>query len=290
MAGSAVSESNFTPPDPETLLLVSPRDLPDQRTIGGAEATPSVRPQNGHRETGHHSTRLSVVIPTLNEAANLEYVLPQLDRFDEVIVVDGMSSDGTPDVVRRLRPDATILERPPCGKGDALRAGFEAATLDVIVMMDADGSMDLREVDAFVALIDLGYDLVKGSRVICGGGSHDLTMTRSLGNRGLCWLSNQLFRTSWTDLCYGFIVLRRSCIPQLALTGTGFEIETEILARAALANLRIAELPSIEMPRLHGDSHLQVRRDGFRVLRTMLGVWCTPRARRVASNLRPMVR
>jgi Glycosyl transferase family 2 len=289
MAGSAVSESNFIPPDPETLLLISPRDLPDQRSTG-EDVARSARPQNGHRSAGRSSTQLSVVIPTWNEAANLEHVLPQLGRFDEVIVVDGMSSDGTHDVVRRLRPDATLLERPPRGKGDALRAGFEAATLDVIVMMDADGSMDLREIDAFVALIDLGYDLVKGSRVICGGGSHDLTMIRSLGNKALCWLGNQLFRTSWTDLCYGFIVMRRSCIPQLALTGTGFEIETEILARAALANLRMAELPSIEMPRLYGDSHLNARRDGIRVLRTMLGAWCTPRARRVASNLRPLIR
>jgi glycosyltransferase involved in cell wall biosynthesis len=290
MPGSAVSESDLKPPDPETIVLAPPHDLPDQRTPGKTDSARTARAQNGRRLAARSSTGLSVVVPTLDEAANLEYVLPQLARFDEVIIVDGMSSDGTPDLVRRLRPDAQILERPPRGKGDALRAGFEAATRDVIVMMDADGSMDPREVDGFVALIELGYDLVKGSRVMCGGGSHDLTMIRSLGNKVLCWLGNRLFRTSWTDLCYGYIAIRRSCVPQLALTGIGFEIETEILARAALANLRMAELPSIEMPRLYGDSHLHVRRDGIRVLRTMIGAWCTPRARRMASNLRPVVR
>lgn len=249
--------------------------------------------RNGHHRTNGRPTpslRVSAVIPTLNEAANLEFVLPRLTRFDEIVIVDGQSSDGTVEVAGRLRPDAVVLERPPRGKGDALRAGFAAATGDVIVMMDADGSMDPREVDAFVAVIQLGYDLVKGSRAACGGGSHDLTIIRHLGNKALCWLGNRLFRTSWSDLCYGYIALRRSCIAQLGLTATGFEIETQILAHAALANLRIAELPSIEMPRLFGDSHLNARRDGLRVLKTMVTAWCMPRARRVASTLRPVVR
>lgn len=281
----------------ESIVLVPPRGVPDQRSSRGRSSggpleargpQPENWRQNGPRADGPAATRLSVVIPTLNEAANLEFILPQLTRFHQVIIVDGLSSDGTPDVVARLRPDATILTRPPVGKGDALRAGFAAATGDVIVMMDADGSMDPREVDAFVALIDLGYDLVKGSRAVCGGGSHDLTMIRALGNKALCWLGNRLFRTSWTDLCYSYIALRRSCVLQLALTGTGFEIETQILANAALANLRIAELPSVEMPRRFGDSHLNAPRDGLRVLWAMIGARCTPRARRVAATIRPV--
>jgi hypothetical protein len=233
-------------------------------------------------------TPLTAVIPTLNEAENLKYVLPQLARFHQVVIVDGQSVDGTVEVARRLRPDATVLVRPARGKGDALRAGLEAATCDVIVMMDADGSMDPREADVFVALIDLGYDLVKGSRVACGGGSHDLTLVRFLGNRALCWLGNRMFRSSWTDLCYGYIALRRSCVAQLALTGTGFEIEAQILAHASLANLKIAELPSIEMPRRFGDSHLATLSDGLRILRAMLEARCTPRPRRTALALRPV--
>jgi len=232
--------------------------------------------------------RLSAVVPTLNEAANLAYVLPQLSQFDEALVVDGYSVDGTADVARRLRPDVRLIERPAQGKGDAMRAGFEASTGDVIVIMDADGSMDPREVGAFVALMELGYDIVKGSRSACGGGSHDLTLTRSWGNKGLCWLANRLFRTAWTDLCYGYMALRRECLPQLALTANGFEIEAQILVNAALANLRMAELPSVEMPRRFGDSHLAARRDGLRVLGTMLEARFTPRARRSATALRPI--
>jgi hypothetical protein len=280
-------------------LIVTPREapqIPEPRTPSG-DGLASIAPApNGwatlphlpDRPSPYHSLRVTAVIPTLNEADNLAFLLPQLKRFDEVIIVDGESQDGTVEVARRVRPDVRVLQRPALGKGDALRAGFASASCDVIVMMDADGSMDPREVDAFVALIDIGYDLVKGSRTACGGGSHDLTIVRFVGNKMLCWLGNRLYSTAWTDLCYGYIALRRSCISQLGLSGTGFEIEAEILVSAALAKLRMAELPSIEMPRRFGDSHLNAVRDGTRVLRTMVGARFTPRSRRAAQSLRPI--
>jgi hypothetical protein len=155
-------------------------------------------------------------------------------------------------------------------------------------MMDADGSMDPGEVDVFVSMIGLGFDLVKGSRLACGGGSHDLTTVRWLGNRALCGLANRLFHTAWTDLCYGYVAFRRDCLPRMALTADGFEIESQILANSVLAGMRIAEIPSVEMPRISGDSHLNARRDGTRVLRTILAARFAPRARRVAASLRPL--
>ena len=230
----------------------------------------------------------SVVIPTLNEAGNIVMVLRQLDQFDDIVLVDGLSDDGTVALARATRPDITVVERKPRGKGDALRAGFEAATGDVIVIMDADGSMDPEEVNVFMSMVALGFDLVKGSRLACGGGSHDLTLIRQWGNAALCRLANTLFHTQWTDLCYGYLAFRRSCLPQLALTADGFEIESQILGHAALAGLRIAEIPSIEMPRLTGDSHLNARRDGTRILRAMLAARFAPRARRSAAALRPL--
>ena len=230
----------------------------------------------------------SVVIPTLNEAGNIVTVLRSLDEFDDIVLVDGLSEDGTVQLARSTRPNITVLERTPRGKGDALRAGFAAATGDVIVIMDADGSMDPGEVNVFMSMIALGFDLVKGSRLACGGGSHDLTLTRQWGNAALCKLANTLFHTQWTDLCYGYLAFRRSCLPQLGLTADGFEIESQILGHAALAGLRIAEIPSIEMPRLTGVSHLNARRDGTRILRAMLAARFAPRARRSAAALRPL--
>jgi len=231
---------------------------------------------------------LTVVIPTLNEVENIEPVLRQLSRFDDVLLVDGMSTDGTVEVARQVRPDVRVLQRVPRGKGDALRAGFAAARGDVVVIMDADGSMDPGEVDVFMAMMAVGFDLVKGSRMACGGGSHDLTTIRLLGNAALCKLANVLFKTHWTDLCYGYLAFRRECLPKMALTATGFEIESQILGHAALAGLRIAEIPSVELPRIAGDSHLDARRDGTRILRAMLAARFAPRARRSAVALRPL--
>jgi Glycosyl transferase family 2 len=265
------------PPAPVAEVLVDTSAPPAPMAgVLVATETPNARP----------SLTVSVVIPTLNEAENIAAVLAQLERFDDIILVDGCSTDATVEIARAVRPDLRVLVREPAGKGDALRAGFAAATGDVIVIMDADGSMDPAEIDVFMSMIAVGFDLVKGSRLACGGGSHDLTRIRGYGNAALCTLANTLFRTQWTDLCYGFLAFRRSCLPQLALQADGFEIESQILAHAALAGLRIAEVPSIEMPRLAGRSHLVARRDGTRILRTMLTARFAPRARRTAAALR----
>lgn len=256
------------------------------RSVGpAAQLSAESRPE---RAGAAGSLTLSVVIPTWNEVSNIGPVLRQLARFDDIIIVDAFSEDGTVEAARRVRPDVHVIQRQPSGKGDALRAGFAAATGDVIVIMDADGSMDPGEVDVFVSMIAVGFDLVKGSRLACGGGSHDLTVVRGLGNIALCKLANTLFGTKWTDLCYGYLAFRRDCLPQLALDADGFEIESQILAHAALSGLRIAEIPSIEMPRLTGESHLNARRDGTRILRTMLAARFSPRARRSAVALRPL--
>ena len=221
-----------------------------------------------HRRAGWPT--VTAVVPTLNEAENLRWLLPRLSGVEEVVVVDGESTDGTLDVVRRLRPDAVVIEQPPIGKGAAMRTGFRAATGDVIVSIDADGSMDPREIDAFVALICCGFDVVKGSRYCVGGASDDLTPIRRAGNRWLTRLANVLYGVRWTDLCYGYIALRRSVVDRLALRAEGFEIETELCVNAITAGLRIAEVPSHEFDRRSGRSKLHARRDGMRVLRTML--------------------
>jgi glycosyltransferase involved in cell wall biosynthesis len=214
--------------------------------------------------------RISVVIPAFNEADNLRWLLPQVAGVHEVIVVDGESADGTGEVVRELCPTATLIRQRPRGKGAALRAGFDAAMGDVIVMIDADGSMDPLEIDTFVALIARGFDVVKGSRHSCGGGSEDLTFIRRLGNRVFVRLANLLYGSSWSDLCYGYIAMRRSAVERLRLHSDGFEIETEICVHAVTAKLAVAEVPSYELNRRSGVSSLHPFRDGWRVLKVLL--------------------
>ena len=214
---------------------------------------------------------VSVVIPTLNEEANIGWVLRRMPPWvEEVIVVDGGSRDRTIEVAKALRPDVVVVTELRKGKGVALRTGFATATREVIVMIDADGSMDPAEIENYVAAVDEGYDLVKGSRAAPGGGSTDLTPTRHLGNLFLKGMVNLLYDSDFTELCYGFMALRRSSLAAMGLTADGFEIETQIVVNSLRGGLRIAEIPSQEAERLNGESHLHPVRDGLRVLSTIL--------------------
>ena len=191
--------------------------------------------------------RISVIIPALNEADNLPYILPAVGEVaTEVILVDGHSIDGTAAVARSLLPNVKIVQQTGKGKGNALRCGFEASTGDIVVMMDADGSTDPTEIPRFVDALLAGADIVKGSRFLGSGGSADITRLRRIGNLALNGVVNQLFQTPFTDLCYGYIALWRVCLDFFDIDCAGFEVETQINLRARKANLKIVEVPSYE--------------------------------------------
>ena len=156
------------------------------------------------------------------------------------------------------------------GKGDALRAGFEAATGDIIVMLDADGSMSPREIPLYVEALANGADVVTGSRMMPGGGSADFTPLRKWDNDGLRVAFRLLYGINHTDLCYGYMAFWKHAVDEMELDCDGFEIETLINTRSVKYDLKMLEVPSIEARRLHGESNLRTFRDGFRVLRTLL--------------------
>lgn len=214
---------------------------------------------------------VSVIIPTLNEAKNLEHVFARLPHWiDELIIVDGGSSDDTVEMVRQLRPDAKIIGQDRAGKGNALVCGFRAAESDIIVMIDADGSTDAAEIPRYVAALRSGADYAKGSRFVTGGGSSDITRFRAFGNRVLCAIVNVMFDCNYSDLCYGYNAFYRRHLADLGINSTGFEVETLMNIRAARRGLRVIEVPSYEAERLHGTSNLNAVRDGIRVLRTIM--------------------
>src|SRR5215472_8478509 len=186
---------------------------------------------------------VSVVIPALNEERNIRHVLARIPRgAHQVILVDGDSVDNTVEVARKVRPDVCVVNQTRSGKGNALACGFEAATGDVIAMVDADGSTDPGEIPNFVQALLSGADFAKGTRFAAGGGSSDITRLRQLGNHMLGTVVNLCHGTHYSDLCYGFNVFWQKYVPVLDLDATsppspkgdgrlwgdGFEIETLI--------------------------------------------------------------
>ncbi len=214
---------------------------------------------------------VSVVIPAKNEAGNLPWVLPRIpDVVDELILVDGLSTDQTVAVAQMVRSDVRVVHETRPGKGAALRAGFAAARGEYIIMLDADCSMDPGEIPGYIELLRDGYDMVKGSRFLDGGGTDDMTLLRKAGNYALLGLANLIYGSDYTDLCYGFVGFHRSLLDQVVLDVDGFEVEMQFIARATRSGARVGEVPSHEARRLHGQSNLRTFPDGWKVLKTML--------------------
>lgn len=263
------------------------------------------RSEGATRRRGDDGPRVSIVVPAMNEARNLAEVLPRLPEAHEVILVDGGSVDDTVEVAQRVLPGIRVVHQTRRGKGNALACGFEQVTGDVVVMFDADGSADPEEIPRFVqALLD-GADFAKGSRFMRGGGSSDITAVRSLGNKFLNGQANALFGTKYTDLCYGYNAFWADILPILDLPdtstpapadgamlwGDGFEIETLLNCRVAAEGLAITEVPSVELPRIWGESNLHAVKDGLRVLKTMYAERrSTARRRRAAARSGSRVR
>jgi len=225
---------------------------------------------SSHGEESRTPT-VSVMIPTLNEAGNLPYVLNTVPQWvDEIVLVDGRSQDDTLRVAKVLHPEIRIVKELRPGKGAAMRAGFEAAKGDFIIALDADGSMDGVEIGAFRDALAAGADYVKGTRFGPGGGSADITTFRRFGDWGICMLIRVLFGARYTDATYGYIAVRKDCVDKIGINSDGFEVETLIGIRAHRAGLRTAEVPCFEANRIHGESNLNALRDGLRIFRTIV--------------------
>ncbi len=232
--------------------------------------------------------RVSVVIPAMNEAENLPHVLPRIPAWvHEVLLVDGHSIDDTIAVARHLLPTVRIVTQEGRGKGAALRSGFAAATGDIIVMLDADGSTDPAEIPAFVGALLCGADFVKGSRFLQGGGTADMPHHRRLGNAAFVQTVRLLFGGRYSDLCYGYNAFWARVLPLLQLDGDGFEIETMMNVRALRAGLKVAEVPSFEAARVYGEGRLRTIPDGWRVLKTIYRERRSPLQLAVPANATP---
>lgn len=220
---------------------------------------------------------ISVVIPTLNEESNIKEVFPYIPDFiDEIVVVDGNSADKTRDEILKFRKNAKIIVENPTGKGAAVRTGFKNATGDIIVMMDADGSHDPKEITKLLEPVLDGYDVSKGSRMLSGGGSTDITPFRRFGNKLFVTMVNRMYGANYTDLCYGYRAFKKEALGKIYCRSKGFEIETEQSIRMKKAGLRVKEVSSFEARRKYGNSNLSSFKDGWRIFKVILKEYFKP--------------
>jgi hypothetical protein len=214
---------------------------------------------------------VSLIVPTLDEAGTIGRLLVDVPGWlDEVIVIDGPSRDGTLDVVAEVCPRAIRLKQVGAGKGAAIKTGLTVATGDIVVTMDADGSMTFDDAGRMVAKLAEGCDFVKGSRVMAGGGSADFTTARRVGNWALTKLTNVVFGAAYTDITYGFNAYWRLTMLGTDSFADGFQFEIQVAIRAARAGLRTAEVPCYEAARVSGKSKLDPAADGWAILKIIL--------------------
>ncbi len=228
----------------------------------------------GRSSGGGDSLLVSVVIPCLNEAENIERcvrtaleVLARNTLAGEVLVVDNASEDDSAALASAA--GARVVHESRRGYGSAYLAGFAAARGRYIVMADADLTYDFNEIPRFVAELEQGAELVMGDRMDNIQPGAMPWLHRYVGNPILTGLLNMFFDTGVKDAHCGMRALRRDVLPRLDLRTTGMEFASEMVIRAAKADLRIAEFPIEYHPR-GGESKLSSFRDGWRHLRFLL--------------------
>lgn len=217
--------------------------------------------------------KVSVIFPTRNEEGCIGRVLREVPReiVDEIIVIDGHSTDRTAEEAKiELRPSDRFVIQKGKGYGGAFREAFDIASGDVIIMMDADGSHDPKDIPAIVDKVERGYEYVMASRYAPGGRSDDDTFIRWFGNRFFTWLTNAVHSTRVTDSLYLYTAITREGLNKLNLKTDGFEFCTEILVKAHRAGLKFAEVPAIERARFAGKSKVNAFWHGLKILRMIL--------------------
>src|SRR5437899_1841203 len=219
---------------------------------------------------------LTLILPALNEAQNLDRVLPELKKAlaalgptHEIIVVDGGSSDGTQDVVRKHEVRLVTQKLP--GFGGAYRAGFEQARGEFLLTLDADGSHDPAFLSDLWKARGEG-DVVIASRYVPGGAA-EMPAWRRLLSRVLNVTFGRGLSLPVHDLSSGFRLYRRAVLKDLKLNGTDFNVLEEILIRALAAGYRVHEVPFKYRARVAGHSHARLVKFALSYLRTFLAMW-----------------
>jgi glycosyltransferase involved in cell wall biosynthesis len=232
-------------------------------------------------------TPATVVVLTLNEIDGVTAVFPKLPLhlLDEVLVVDGGSTDGTLEFfeARGVR----VIRQERRGRGEAFRLAFQHARHDFLVFFSPDGNEDPGDIPQLVDGLAAGYDMVIASRFMEGARSEDddkfLFASRRWGNLTFTWLANALCsRNGWiTDTINGYRAITRAAFARLAPDAQGYAIEFQMSIRALQLGLRVLEIPTQESDRIgRGVSKLNAIPVGLKFAALLWREWTRPRVHR----------
>ncbi len=218
---------------------------------------------------------ISIVLPCLNEEAaiggcidTIAGIIRERRLSAEIVVVDNASTDRSAEIARAH--GARVVSQPARGYGNAYIKGFAEARGRYIVMADADNTYDFNEIEAFIAPLREGYDLVMGNRFAGQMAPGAMSWShRYIGNPILSGLLNLFFHTGVRDAHCGMRALSKEACERMRLRSGGMEFASEMVINASKAELRITERPIAYHPRV-GESKLNTLRDGWRHLRFML--------------------
>ncbi len=212
----------------------------------------------------------SLVILTLNEITAVKTLLPiiPLKIFNEVLVIDGGSIDGTVDFFKKRGIPVYIQDKP--GHGYAYLYGAKKAKGDVVVFFSGDGNERVGDIKKMLNEIKKGYDMVIATRFGKNSKSFDATPLRILGNKFFVLLVNLLFGSKLTDVLNAFRAVKRKSLLSLNLRAVGFDAEIEMVIKMIKKDYRLQEVSTIEMTRIGGKAKLQTVRDGWINLKRVL--------------------
>ncbi len=204
-------------------------------------------------------SKVTIVIPTKDEGEGISKILRSVRPYaNEIIVVDGHSKDNTKKIA--LKEGAKFILDNGLGRGDGVRLGIKAAKGEVVVLFDADGSHEAKDIPKFILpILQKMSDLVIGSRRT--GGSFDINMNftgiiRSAGSDFLVSLVNHKFKTNLSDILYSFRAIRKSAAEKINIISNDFCVEQEMVVKCLKKGFKILEIPSREKARAWGKSKL----------------------------------
>lgn len=209
----------------------------------------------------------SLIVLTLNEIDGMRLVMPQVDRswVDEILIVDGGSTDGTVEEAGRL--GLRVVRQARRGRGEAFREGLQHSVGDVLVYFSPDGNERAEDIPLLLTKVAEGYDMVIASRFGKGSRSDDAGWITRLGNWAFTAAVNLFFGAHVTDAVNGLRAVTRACMEDLKTTAVHFEIEMEMTILASKKGYRIAEIPTVEPPRVGGKPKLHKVVEGLRFVR-----------------------